>query len=171
VQGASWPQPNKIKISKPFDKTPSGKAIPGGLQILTLDTEKFKDAFFFRLSQAVEKAELAAYLHRQTGDNYFSHITAEEKRENEKGVLAWMKKGSRRNDWLDCEVYAAAAADPEWPEGGIHLMVPPESPFRKGSSGPRRAPGGPGGQPGPGPGPGRGSGDGGPELPGWIENY
>jgi phage terminase large subunit GpA-like protein len=122
VQGASWPQPNKIKMSKPIDKTPSGKPIPGGLQILTLDTEKFKDAFFYRLSQAVEKAELAAYLHADTDDAYFAHITAEEKRENDKGILSWVQKGSRRNDWLDCEVYAAAAADPEWPEGGVHLI-------------------------------------------------
>jgi len=156
VQGASWPQPNKIKMSKPFDKTPSGKPIPGGLQILTLDTEKFKDAFFFRLQQAVARAELAAYLHAGTGDNYFAHITAEEKREDEKGVLRWVQKGSRRNDWLDCEVYAAAAADPEWPEGGIHLMVPPEVRAAKKGAGTGRD---------------RAEAGGGYDLPGWIDNY
>jgi len=143
IQGASWPQPNKIKMSKPYDKTPSGKPIPGGLQILTLDTEQFKDAFFFRLQQAVEGRELAAYLHADTDENYFAHITAEEKRENDKGILQWVKKTSgRRNDWLDCEVYAAAAADPEWPEGGVHLMVPPKSKSDPAAGGRRQANGG-----------------------------
>ena len=125
TRGASWPQANKIKVSKPIDKTPSGKPIPGGLQILTMDTEKLKDAFFYRLEQASRaEPELCAWLHRETGDDYFSHITAEHKVENEKGIMQWVKKGSRRNDWLDCEIMAAACADPEWPEGGIHLIVP-----------------------------------------------
>lgn len=172
IQGASWPQPNKIKVSKPFDKTPSGKAIPGGLQILTLDTEQFKDALFFRLQQAVEGRELAAYLNAGTDENYFAHITAEEKRENEKGVLRWEKKTSgRRNDWLDCEVYAAAAADPEWPEGGVHLMVPPAAAADK-----RAGSGGRQGQTRPGRDAGAGGtdidrGGGGPSLPGWINDY
>lgn len=131
VKGASWHQANKVKMGTPMDKTPSGKPIPGGLQIVTLDTEKFKDAFFHRMDQAVEKGELAAYLHAETGRDYFGHISAEHKVENEKGVLQWKRIGSRRNDWLDCEVYAAAAADPEWPEGGIHLMVPPGKPSEK----------------------------------------
>lgn len=164
VQGASWPQPHKIKVSKPYDKTPSGKPIPGGLQILTLDTEQFKDALFFRLQQAVEQRELAAYLNADTGDNYFAHITAEEKREDEKGILRWIQKGQRRNDWLDCEVYAAAAADPEWPEGGVHLMVPPAAGHGKNA----RAGSGQGGRGGDNSGGGSG---GGYELPGWIDSY
>lgn len=158
IQGASWPQAHKIKTSKPIDKTPSGKPIPGGLQILTLDTEKFKDAFFFRLEQATLGRELAAYLHADTDDAYFAHITAEEKRENEKGLLQWVKKTSgRRNDWLDCEVYAAAAADPEWPEGGVHLMIPPETPAAAGAG--RRGSGGA---------TDAGAGDGAYDLPSWI---
>ena len=128
TRGASWPQANKIKTSRPIDKTPSGKPIPGGLQILTLDTEKLKDSFFYRIEQAVMgEPELCAWLHRDTGEDYFSHITAEHKIENEKGIMQWVNKGSRRNDWLDCEVMAAACADPEWPEGGIHLILPPDS--------------------------------------------
>ncbi|MFW6284149.1 MAG: terminase gpA endonuclease subunit [Desulfosalsimonas sp.] len=130
TKGASWSQANLIKKSAPFDKTPDGKPIPGGLQILTLDTEKFKDAFFYRLEQAKEAApNMAAWLHSGVGADYFSHITAEHKVENDRGVLQWRKKtSSRRNDWLDCECMAAAAADPEWPEGGIHLVAPVVSP-------------------------------------------
>lgn len=135
-KGASWPQAHKVKVSKPIDKTPSGKAIPGGLQILTIDTEKFKDAFFWRLEQAVGGIGLsmAAWVHAGTGEDYWSHITAEHKIEDDKGVLQWVKKGSRRNDWLDCEIMAAAAADPEWPEGGVHLAAIPDETFRRGES-------------------------------------
>jgi phage terminase large subunit GpA-like protein len=122
-KGATWPQANKIKMSKSFDKTPSGKPIPGGLQILTLDTEKLKDAFFYRLGQAADQAEMAAYLHAGTGSDYFAHITAEHKIQDKDGAFRWVKKRAR-NDWLDCECLAAAAADPEWPEGGIHLLAP-----------------------------------------------
>jgi len=129
IKGASWEMPNKIRVSKPFDRTPAGKAIPGSLQILTLDTDKFKDQFFYCLDQAVLETAgdrvRPAYLHAGVGEEYFAHITAEEKREDDRGVVRWMPIKNRRRDWLDCEVYAAAAADPEWPEGGIQLMVPP----------------------------------------------
>ncbi|MCF8094452.1 MAG: phage terminase large subunit family protein [Desulfobacteraceae bacterium] len=165
VQGASWPQPHRIKVSKPFDKTPQGKPLPGGLQILTLDTERFKDAFFHRLGQAAAREpELCAWLHADTGDEYFAHITAEHKVEDDKGVLSWQKKGSRRNDWLDCEVYAAAAADPEWPHGGIHLMVAPGS---GADTGAKKTPGKTGrtGQSAPDQAPG------GYDLPSWIRQY
>lgn len=129
IKGASWPQANRIKMSKPMDKSPSGRPIPGGLQILGLDTNKFKDAFFYRLQQAVNgEPEMCAWLHADTGDDYFAHITAEQKIEDEKGFQSYQKKGSRRNDWLDCEMMCAAAADPEWPEGGIHLVAPPVDP-------------------------------------------
>jgi phage terminase large subunit GpA-like protein len=123
TKGASWDQAHKVKLSKMMDKTPSGKPLPGGLQILTLDTEKFKDAFFWRLDQALIHGEMAAYLHRDTGPDYFSHITAEQKEADAKGVLRWVKKRAR-NDWLDCECLAAACADPEWPGGGVNLIAP-----------------------------------------------
>lgn len=126
TKGASWAQANKIKMSKPIDKTPAGKPLPGGLSILTLDTEKLKDAFFWRLDQAVKKGEMAAYLNKSAGQEYFSHITAEQKEMDDKNVMRWVQK-RKRNDWLDCECLAAACADPEWPDGGIHLMAPPRA--------------------------------------------
>lgn len=165
IKGASWPQPNKIKKSTPIDKTPSGKPIPGGLQILTLDTAQLKDAFFYRLEQSVQGApELCAWLHAETEETYFAHISAEHKVEDEQGNLKWVKKGNRRNDYLDCEVYAAAAADPEWPDGGIHLMVPPQAaqaPVGTRTPGPGQTSDRPGNAD-----PGSGQG-----LPSWIRNY
>lgn len=162
TKGASWDQPNVIRVSKPFDKLPNGKPIPGGLQILTLDTDQLKDAFFYRLDQArASGTDMPAWLHAATGEDYFAHITAERKELDNKGRMYW-KKTRARNDWLDCECLAAAAADPEWPEGGIHLMVPP-------------------GQPGAGrPGAGaktrgdtdrQADGGGGYDLPSWISKY
>lgn len=121
TKGASRSLAGKIHMSKPIDKTPSGKPLPGGLQIILLDTDDIKDMFFYRLNQAIERGAQAAYLHAKTGQDYASHITAEEKERDEKGVERWIKKKAR-NDLLDCECLAMMCADPEWPGGGIHLF-------------------------------------------------
>lgn len=122
TKGASSPLSGKLHIGKPLDKTPSGKPIPGGLQIIQLDTRKLKDAFHYRLEQARERMPQAAYLHSGTDRLYASHILAEEKRRNKKGIEEWVQV-RRRNDLLDCECGNIALADPEWPGGGIGILA------------------------------------------------
>src|SRR5574343_74954 len=124
TKGSSTPLSSRIHLGKPLDKTPSGKPIPGGLQIVMLDTSKLKDLFHYRLQAAREREPGGAYLHADVDEVYVRHITAEEKRRDRKGNETWEKVG-RRNDLLDCEVGCLALVDPEWPGGGINLLPGP----------------------------------------------
>jgi phage terminase large subunit GpA-like protein len=122
-KGSSRSLASKISIGKPLDKTPSGRPIPGGLQIISLDTDKLKDAFHYRLSQAIEQLPHAAYLHAETGKEYAVQILAEEKQRDPQGIERWVQVKSD-NHLLDCECLCAACADPEWPGGGVNLLRP-----------------------------------------------
>ena len=124
TKGASQSLSGKIRVGKPLDRTPSGKPIPGGLQIIQLDTEKFKDLFVWRLEQAMERKSMAAYLPKDVSSEYLDHITAEEKRPDSKERIRWVRV-RKNNHLFDCEVIAAATADPEWPIGGINLLKKP----------------------------------------------
>jgi phage terminase large subunit GpA-like protein len=126
VKGSSHPMATKVRISNPIDKTPSGKPLPGGLRIATIDTSALKDAFFYRLFQAIERDEIQpGYLHSKVGRDYARMITAEEKRLNDKNVQEWMVI-RKDNHLLDAEVYASVVADPEWLGGGVNLLKPPK---------------------------------------------
>jgi phage terminase large subunit GpA-like protein len=112
-----------LKIMKPKDSTPSGKPMIGGLQIIRLDTQQLKDRFMYRLNQAVEgESYHAAYLHRDTGEEYAKHILAEEKQTDAQGNEIWTQI-SARNDYFDCECGCVALADPLWPGGGFAIQA------------------------------------------------
>jgi terminase, large subunit len=121
TKGASGVLAGKIHIGKPLDKTPSGKPIPGGLQIIQIDTGKLKDALHYRLNLAMQGMPQGAYLHAETDQIYFKQIMAEEKRVDRRGVHEWVQI-HRDNHMIDCEVGNLALADPEWPGGGINLF-------------------------------------------------
>lgn len=121
TKGSSVSLAGKISPGKPLDKTPSGKPIPGGLQIIMLDTEKFKDAYHYRIHQAMERLPMGAYLHAETTTEYVNHILAEEKRRDRSGIESWVRV-KKDNHLFDCEIIAMACADPEWPGGGVHLL-------------------------------------------------
>lgn len=121
TKGSSNPFPGKIRIGKPLDKTPSGKPMPGGLQIIQLDTNDLKDAFHYRLRQAIEGGPQAAYLHGDTDDSYIKQITAEEKQINDKGAVEWVAI-RKDNHYLDCECGCLVLAEPEWIGGGVELV-------------------------------------------------
>jgi phage terminase large subunit GpA-like protein len=122
TKGASSPLVGKIKAGKPLDKTPGGKPIPGGLQIISLDTDKLKDTYHYRLSQAIkgDGEPQSAYLHAETGEDYARQIRAEEKQIDRKGIESWVHVRGE-NHLFDCEVIAHALVDPEWPGGGLNL--------------------------------------------------
>jgi phage terminase large subunit GpA-like protein len=101
---------------------PSGQPIPGGLQLVLLDTDKLKDMFHYRLAQAREQGDQAAYLHSDVGSDYAAQIMAEEKQLNEKGLQTWIQV-KKDNHLLDCECLAMACADPEWIGGGVNLLA------------------------------------------------
>jgi phage terminase large subunit GpA-like protein len=102
-----------------IDRMPSGRALPGGIRLWLLDTDLLKDAIWSR----IESGQF--FLHAGAGEDYARHLAAEAKERDARGRTAWVVQGARANHLLDCEVYAAAMADPEcW--GG--LLVLPRQP-------------------------------------------
>lgn len=124
TKGSAQTLAGKLQLSKVLDKTPRGKPLPGGLQIVIMDVSKLKDAFHYRLELARQREPGGAYLHSGVDELYARHITAEEKRRDERGREEWVRIRPR-NDLLDCEVGCLALADPEWPGGGINLFRRP----------------------------------------------
>lgn len=129
TKGASKSLAGKISVGKSLQHTPSGRTLPGGLQIVSLDMDKLKDIVHFRLEKAMagaaETAHMAAYLHAGTKLDYARQIMSEVKKQDKKGRETWVQE-YRENHLLDCEVIAHALADPEWPGGGVHLLSEPE---------------------------------------------
>ena len=108
-KGSSKALQGNVLLGTPIDRTPSGKPMPS-LQIVSIDTDKMKDALWYRFDQAKEHAPQGAYIHSETGPEWFKHITAEEKRRDRDGSTYWHPI-RRDNHLLDCEVYAFAAVD------------------------------------------------------------
>jgi len=123
TKGSNTRLAGKLSVGKPLDRAPSGKPIPGGLQIISIDTDDMKDAYHFRLSKAVagDGDPQAAYLHGETGNDYVRQIMAEEKQIDRKGVGGWVHVRGE-NHLFDAEVIAHALVDPECPGGGLNLL-------------------------------------------------
>jgi phage terminase large subunit GpA-like protein len=110
-KGASNPQTKPVKLGEPLDKTPSGKRILKGRQILTIDTAFFKDALVQRREWAAEHLPGAAYLHAETEDWYAKQMAAEVKRRARDGSYEWVRRHPD-NHMIDCEVGCFAMVDP-----------------------------------------------------------
>lgn len=131
TKGSSTPLANKLSIGKTIERAPSGRAIPGGLQIIRLDTDKLKDLYHYRTDKAIEflsdnstGQEMASFLHNKTGRDYARQIMAEVKEAQKKGPATYVQR-YKDNHLLDCEVGCHALADPEWPGGGVHMVPAP----------------------------------------------
>ena len=132
TKGASRPLAGKVHVGKAMDRTPSGKPSPGGLQIVSLDTDKLKDTVHYRLAQAADRGPYAAFLHAYIDDQYVRQILAEEEQCDRNGRLRRSPNGSIAaftnrpgvldNHLLDVEVILYALADLEWPGCGVHLL-------------------------------------------------
>ena len=122
TKGSSHPLPSKVQVGKPLDKTPSGKPIPGGLQIYLIDTDQLKEIYHARIEAAIKGTPRAAYLNRDVGEDYARQVTAEVKeRDPKKGTMSWVQKRAD-NHLLDTEVMAIALAEPDWPGGNLRLI-------------------------------------------------
>lgn len=121
TKGSSRPLASKIALGKFIDRLPSGKPLAGGIQLIMLDTDQLKDSYHYRIGQALEGGNRAAYLNREVGSDYASQILAERKELDESGRQIW-KRIKKDNHYLDCDCLAMACADPEWSGGGIHLL-------------------------------------------------
>jgi len=112
TKGASQRQQSRIRVSV-IDRFPrSNKPIPGGLELRLVDTAQFKEIIHWRLSRGEDESQ-RFFLHNETGIDYARQLLAEEKRRTRRGKIEW-RRIRKDNHLLDCEVYAAACADPEW---------------------------------------------------------
>ena len=119
MKGSSNPLQGKIRVGKPLDKTPSGKPMPGGVQIVMMDTHKLKDAVLWRLDLAKDNQSGGMYLHKRTGADFAQQILAEEKRRTRKGV-EWVRV-KKDNHYLDCCTMNLACAGAEL-YGGVGIL-------------------------------------------------
>ena len=122
TKGSARELTGKVSTGKFLDRMPSGKPIEGGLQLVILDTDKLKDQYHYRLQQAIEGEDQAAYLHKDTEETYARHIMAEEKQLDDKGLQTWVQIRPD-NHLFDCEVLNMAVSDPEWIGGGVNLQI------------------------------------------------
>ena len=121
VKGSSRPLPGGKKLQMSvIDKMPGtkGRPIPGGIRLWHLNTGMLKDSIWARIEGK------RFWLHAAADEIYASHLTAEAKERDRYGRQVWVIQGRRANHLLDCEVYAAAMADPEcW--GGVLVLPRP----------------------------------------------
>ena len=106
---------NPSVIDKMQTKSGQVRPIPGGLTLYLLDTAKLKDLFFWRLSNTRDDPQ-SAWFHSETGLDYIKQLLTEERRQNKLGLYDWYHKGGA-NHYLDCSVYAHAAADVHFMQG------------------------------------------------------
>ncbi len=127
TKGASHAIAGKLSLGPGIVSTPSGKKLPESIRILTVDTEKAKDQYHYRLKLAIkpDTRDLpgAAFLHADTGNDYVAQILSEEKQKDEKGRDSWVNVHSRPNHLLDAEILAGSCAEMEFPGGGLRLLA------------------------------------------------
>ncbi|MEI7636362.1 MAG: terminase gpA endonuclease subunit, partial [Syntrophus sp. (in: bacteria)] len=94
TKGSSKFLPGMLSLGNAIMSTPSGKKLPEALRIISIDTDKAKDQFHYRLQLAAnpETRELpgAAFLNRDTGTDYVAQILGEQKHLNDKGREEWV---------------------------------------------------------------------------------
>ena len=101
-----------VKIDRDFSGTP----FKGSIRLWHVDTSHFKDKLV-RLQNTPDEQPGAWRVHRDPHEEYLRQVTSEHKvlkRDRKTGLSksAWVPKpGGGPNHWLDCEIYAMAAAD------------------------------------------------------------
>ena len=98
-----------------LDKYPNGKNIPGGLKLYNIDVTLFKDKVARFINTGVEGTS-KWHLHREPSEMYLKQMCAEgkviERGKRGPGREVWKKLSAHAaNNFWDCEVYAAAAAE------------------------------------------------------------
>lgn len=115
-QGGQMPMGGLPFRTAAIKKTVDGKVMPYSIVLWHLNTELFKD----RLARKITRPDgdnAQWWLPRGVPDEYYRQLASEEKiREHNKRTgeskMYWkLRPGGYQNHWLDCEIYAMAAAD------------------------------------------------------------
>lgn len=121
AKGMSRDSIKKVEV-RVVNSVPGKSNIPlpgGGLRLLLVDTNYFKDILHARLE--IKTGDPGAWhLHSETASDYSRQIVAEEKRRDSRGKTSWVHVRGR-NEYLDAEVYAMALTDPGC-FGGINTL-------------------------------------------------
>lgn len=114
LQGATKPGKPIIGLTPSTqDVDYKGKKIKDGVQLWTIGTDTAKSIIYSRLKMAGSGAGVYHW-HKDTTEEYFKQLTAEKliTKYNQSGfpVKQWIIAQGKRNEVLDCETYAYAAA-------------------------------------------------------------
>jgi len=123
TKGSSSNLAGMLSLGNTITSTPAGKKLAGGLRLLSVDTEKAKDQYHYRLDLARKGLTGGAYLHADVGTDYAAQILAEEKQISEKNVEEWINPHGRPNHLFDAEALAAACVEMEFPGGGLRILA------------------------------------------------
>lgn len=111
IKGSSTPLRAKYTLTK-IDKEDKGVY---GLSLYLLDGGYYKDFIAGRLNRKEEEGPGGWHVYIDCDEDYAEQITAEEKvieKQGKREMQVWRKKTAHAdNHYLDCEVYAAFAAD------------------------------------------------------------
>lgn len=114
TKGMSTPSGQPFTMSKIDRHGKSGKVLPRGLALYSIDTKFFKDSITGLMNlDDIEKTKF--HIFKDPPENYIKQMTSEHKvkEKNKKGktIFVWKTKSTHAaNHMWDCEVYAAAAA-------------------------------------------------------------
>lgn len=117
IKGQDGAQSTPLKWQSIKKYPGQDKDLPSVLQLCHIKTTFFKEKLLLHISSGVEddgtfNPDLSDwYLHNETGEGYARHLTAEtviEEKDQRGYTRRIWKKIRKRNDFLDCEVYAMA---------------------------------------------------------------
>ncbi len=124
TKGSSRELPTKLRIGSPIEKMPSGKPIPGGIRIISVNTDVGKNAVWFRIDKTCKSPESPGnwWVHREVPDWYCEQMTAEVKELDRKTKKPIWRRIRHDNHMFDLEVLQEIAIDPEF-YGGIRPLL------------------------------------------------
>lgn len=121
VKGASRAQQHTVQPSSMGGQPGVPAKFQQKVPLYLIDTPEIKDKI--HLVRLSPDSRQPMWLHSQTGEDYFKQIFAEKRVPDGKGGFKWEAK-KRDNHLFDCEVYAAACADPVWTPSLLTLGSP-----------------------------------------------
>lgn len=122
VKGASRKQDVVVRRSETGVHRDVPREYQQNITIYTLDTIDLKDLIF--LVRLRPDSLQPMWLHREVGDDYLRQLNSEKREVDGKGNATWVQKKAA-NHLLDCEVYAAACAHPDWTPA-LQLLAEPQ---------------------------------------------
>lgn len=87
----------------------------GRIALTWVNTRYCKDLLYYRLGEVLQNRDCGLYFSSvpdlNQNENFFEQLTSEEKYETKNGISLYRVKAARRNEALDCMVYAMAGAE------------------------------------------------------------